>query len=286
MKKIVLIGVPSDFGANIIGAREGPTQLRKILLPMLNKQSVDYADCGDVVVPISKRETKIGAKNINQIRSVCKNFLQLNKAHMPDRFPVVIGGDHSIVSCLIAELSLKKELGLIWFDAHGDYNTPQTSPSGNVHGMPLNDISNGSLQNLLQLKTRLIPQKNIVLFGVRDLDPDEDKMLRASRITVIRMDFIKKNGVSKSLRKAIRTAKRTDGFHMSFDVDVIDPSVAPGVSTPVMGGFTKVEVLEFADLLSKEENLRSLDIVELNPRLDDGNRTSQIVSEMIMQLIR
>ena len=251
MKTISIIGVPSDFGANKPGSRFAPTKIKNVLIPWLIKKKIHYIDYGNVDVPTTHIQKKGKTKNIKQLQATCQKFLKVKHCSLDQCFPIILGGDHSIVSCVFGEISYQKKLGLIWFDAHGDFNTPKISPSGNVHGMVLNDISRGTLHSLLHMKGRLVKEKNIVLFGVRDLDPDEDKLLEKSKITIFSMKKIRKMGLQKALKQALnKVSKGTDGFHISFDIDVIDPSAAPGVSTPVKGGLTKTQALAIMKTLA------------------------------------
>lgn len=283
-KQIAIIGVPMDLGANIKGSKHGPKKIRQYLLPFLKKAGVDFIDLGDIKVPKPTQSKDKLRRHMKEIRQVCVNFLSAKKCE--DCFLIVIGGDHSIVSCLMRERTKKKKLGLIWFDAHGDFNTPQTTPSGNIHGMPLAEIAGHTFVTMLDVHTKSVSEKNISMVGVRDLDELERKALKKSKITVFTADKVRKSGIGSVVKRAASIAsKGMDGFHVSVDIDCIDPKWAPGVSTPVKDGLTRKDILLAMRLLGSKRKLDSIDFVELNPKNDKDDKTAKLVVEMIKALI-
>lgn len=283
-KSIAIVGVPSDLGANIVGARYGPNRIRKYLIPLLKKKGIPFKDYGNVPVPKRTKRTDWSKKNILQIKQVCQHFA-LKRDFFRACLPVVLGGDHSIVFCLVKELTMGKKLGLLWFDAHGDFNTVETSPSGNVHGMVLATIHGRTLQHVFDLERALVQERNVAMIGMRDLDYWEEKLLEQSNITVFRMKEVRKHGIRKIVKKALRIATTgTEGFHLSFDVDCFDPKIAPGVSTPVKGGLSKNQVSQALRLFAASGKLHSLDIVEYNPRADTRDKTAKLIAGMIVEI--
>lgn len=281
-KKVIILGIPSCFGGNILGCDLGPRYIRKYLLPLLKKQKVEFVDKGNINVPPYCTMTDPHEKCIKEIKEIYKNLennINKKKIFENSNFPILLGGDHSInLPFIKASAQKHKKLGLIWLDAHGDFNTPEISPSGNVHGMVL-----ASLAGLGPRKS-IISQENICILGVRELDPQEKKLLQKTKITVITMKQIKKTGIKKALQKAIEIASnKTNGFHVSIDLDVFDPTIAPGVGTPVKGGLKKNDLQEITKILKGRP--KSLDVVELYPSQDKQNKTSKLAAKLIQKLI-
>lgn len=284
-KTVALLGVPSDLGANIEGSRFGPSALRRELIPLLRARGIPFEDYGDIDVPERGSPGDLRHKHLNEIRELCQRFLGRIECDPHECFPLVLGGDHSLTTCLVGELSLMRELGLIYLDAHGDFNTPEISPSGNVHGMVISRISGRTLHSILDLKKTFVAERNIVLVGARDLDPEEDKLLRESEVTILGMKTVRRMGIAAAMEQAIAGASRgTEGYHLSFDIDVIDPGFAPGVSTPVPGGIEGEEALEAMRLLGRGP-ISSADFVELNPSRDEDGRTARLAAKLIETLL-
>lgn len=286
-KTIVIIGVPVDLGANIRGARFGPKKIRQYLIPWLEDQGIVYTDLGDVPIPtVSKKIVDEKRRHMDELRHICIDFLKIRKC-LTDCFLIVLGGDHSIVSCLMYELTRKKTLGIIWFDAHGDFNTPETTPSGNIHGMPLAEITGRTVITLPCSHKKSVDEKNVSMVGVRDLDPEEYQNLAQSDITIFHGQDIHQKGIGQVMRRAAMIAGRgKDGFHVSIDIDCIDPRWAPGVSTPVKGGISRKDMLTAMQLLARDKKLDSIDFVELNPKNDRDDKTAKLVVEIIKTLLR
>lgn len=284
-KKVALLGVPSDLGANVAGARYGPDALRRELIPLLRTRGIRFEDCGDVPVPEPGSPGDLSRRHLGEIRQLCVNFLGRIACDPDECFPLVLGGDHSLTTCLVGELSLRHRLGLIYLDAHGDFNTPETSPSGNVHGMVVSRISGRTLHSLLDLKKTFVAERNIALVGTRDVDPEEDELLKGSEVTVLGMKDVRQVGIGAAIGRAIAVASDgTEGYHLSVDLDAFDPAVAPGVSTPVPGGIGLEDAFEAMRLLGRGP-LRSADFVELNPLADEDGKTARLAARLIATLL-
>lgn len=290
-KKLVLLGVPSGLGGNTFGCQEGPAAIRKILLPQLKKRKIIPRDLGDISPPVTCFITDPRAKCIGEIRQTDNLLIKkIRREKVFERamkgqksvLPVLLGGDHSLNYSFILEAKRRLgKIGLIWFDAHADYNTPETTPSGNVHGMVLAGLA------------RKIEQRNICIFGLRDTDPEEKIRLEKSRITVITIEEIRRRGVEKSLQKAVKAvSKNANGIHLSFDLDVFDPTIAPGTGTPVKKGLNSGDLRIIMDTLKncgKAKTCRapiiSADIMELNPLKDKYEKTARLAAEIILGLL-
>jgi arginase len=204
---------------------------------------------------------------------------------------VVLGGDHSIALGSVAGAARDRSLGLIWLDAHGDFNTHQTTPSGNIHGMPLaalcgyGDERLVTLGGMLEGGPRISPQ-NVAIVGVRDLDPAERDLMREAGVTVYSMEAVDRYGIGEVIRRAIDIAVRgTGGIYVSLDLDVVDPMYAPGVGTPVPGGLTYREAHLAAEMLAETGQVVGLDLVEVNPILDRSNASADLAVELALSAL-
>ncbi len=281
-KKLSLLGIPSDLGANVVGARYAPNRIRKFLLPALRKLKVDYVDFGNVPVPSRHTKGQLTKKHLSSIATTCLNLSKHKDCFSDKYFPVVLGGDHSITICYINEIAKGNKIGIIYFDAHGDYNTPGTTPSGNIHGMVLSELAT---EAKMLTPGRVVNPKNIVMISIRDLDREEKRLLRKSRIKVFPSKKVKRLGVEKVMKRAVKIASNgTKGFHLSVDLDAVDPKYAPGVSTPAEGGLSKKEILAAMKLVPSSKVI-SADFVEVNPRRDVNDKTSKLVVQMIKNLV-
>jgi arginase len=281
--KIALLGIPLDLGANVQGSREGPDKIREYLMPLLKKNGITYKDFGNVLIAEDDHpETDPKKKNYGEIEHACVNFLGFEEFIDSD-FPIVLGGDHSVTICFVRSLSTKGKTGLIYFDGHGDFNTPATTPSGNIHGMVITEITSENHGNVLRLVCKYcvnLTESNVVLIGTRDLDKEEADALEKSNVTVFDMEKVKELGIEKIMELAIAIASRgTQQIHLSFDLDVADPIVTPGVSTPVPGGLLKEQV--FKALKTMKGKVTSMDVVEYIPKRDVNGRTGKFAAEII-----
>jgi arginase len=294
-QKIRIIGVPMDLGASRRGVDMGPSALRVAGLQARIKQlGHQVEDIGNIPVK-QPEEMSYGekrAKYLGEIAEACKDLAEaVQKSLEEHMLPLVLGGDHSIAVGSVSGVAAhfrkeeKKQVGFLWLDAHGDMNTPESSPSGNVHGMPLASIMGYGPPELVELmgfKPKVEPQ-NIVLVGIRDLDSQEKKLVKKSGVHVLTMRDIDERGMREVMSDALKYAMDdTDGIAVSLDMDFVDPSDAPGVGTPVRGGVTYREAHLAMEMIADSEAMVSLEIVEINPVIDEHNRTALLGVELVL----
>jgi arginase len=293
-QKIRIIGVPMDLGASRRGVDMGPSALRVAGLQARIKQlGHQVEDIGNISVK-QPEEMSYGekrAKYLAEIADACKDLAAMVEKSLEESLlPVVLGGDHSIAAGTLSGVAAhfkkkEKKIGLIWLDAHGDINTPESSPSGNVHGMPLATAMGYGAAELVELqgfKPKVEPQ-NISLVGIRDLDSQEKKLAKKSGVHVFTMRDIDERGMREVMSDALKYAMDdTDGISVSLDMDFVDPSDAPGVGTPVRGGVTYREAHLAMEMLADTEAMVSLEIVEINPVIDEHNRTALLGVELVL----
>jgi arginase len=293
-QKIRIIGVPMDLGASRRGVDMGPSALRVAGLQARIKQlGHQVEDIGNISVK-QPEELSYGekrAKYLAEIADACKDLSAIvEKSLEESMMPVVLGGDHSIAAGTLAGVAAhfkkkEKKIGLIWLDAHGDINTPESSPSGNVHGMPLATAMGYGATELVELqgfKPKVEPQ-NICLVGIRELDSQEKKLAKKSGVHVFTMRDIDERGMREVMSDALKYAMDdTDGISVSLDMDFVDPSDAPGVGTPVRGGVTYREAHLAMEMIADTEAMVSLEIVEINPVIDEHNRTALLGVELVL----
>ncbi|HVL69255.1 MAG TPA: arginase [Vicinamibacterales bacterium] len=292
MKPVHIIGVPLDLGGNRRGVDMGPSAFRIAgLAERLAALGVPVVDDGDIVTPIP--ETKSAGdprkKYIRDIARVCDRLYRTSLGALHGGgFPLVLGGDHSLAAGSVSATAdfVRRDgqaIGLIWVDAHGDMNTPASSGSGNVHGMPLAALLGpepAELSRIGGFSPKVRPE-HTVLIGIRNLDDREKEIVRDSRVHVFTMKDIDRGGIASVMEQAIALASRgTAGLHVSFDLDVCDPAIAPGVGTPVKGGLDYREAHMVMEMLADCGQLRALDLVEANPILDDRNTTATLGVEL------
>jgi arginase len=292
-----IIGVSLDLGGNRRGVDMGPSAFRIAgLHERLSALGMPVVDDGDLVAPIPEVKS-LGDPSKKYIREIARVCDKLYKASLTalerGGFPLVLGGDHSVASGSVAATAdfvrrQDKPLGLIWVDAHGDMNTPASSTSGNVHGMPLASLLGpepAELSRIGGFSPKVLPE-HTVLIGIRNLDAREKEMVRDSRVRVFTMTDIDRNGIAEVVEQAIAAAgDGTAGIHVSFDLDVCDPSIAPGVGTPVKGGLDYREAHMLMELIADSGLLRALDLVEVNPILDDRNTTAILGVELALSAL-
>jgi arginase len=293
-QKIRIIGVPMDLGASRRGVDMGPSALRVAGLQARIKQlGHQVEDIGNISVKQAE-EMSYGekrAKYLSEIADACKDLgAMVEKSLEESMLPVVLGGDHSIAAGTLSGVAShfkkkEKKVGLIWLDAHGDINTPESSPSGNVHGMPLAAAMGYGATELVELqgfKPKVEPQ-NISLVGIRDLDSQEKKLAKKSGVHVFTMRDIDERGMREVMSDALKYAMDdTDGIAVSLDMDFVDPSDAPGVGTPVRGGVTYREAHLAMEMIADTEAMVSLEIVEINPVIDEHNTTALLGVELVL----
>ena len=291
-KKIRVIGVPLDLGASRRGVDMGPSAVRVAgLEARLEAIGHVVEDAGNVAVAIAeqKKEGSPHAKYLKEIVATCTKHAELVvKTLEAGKTPLVLGGDHSVAAGTVAGVAefyrkQNQRIGLIWIDAHTDINTPETSPSGNVHGMPLAAIMGlgpAELSNIFGFAPKVQPE-NCVLVGVRDIDAVEKENVRKAGVEVFTMRDIDERGMRTVIEEALRMAGRgTAGYHVSLDMDWIDPEDAPGVGTPVRGGATYREAHLAMEIIADHGRMTSFEIVEVNPVIDEHNRTADLAVEL------
>ena len=248
-------------------------------------------DKGDLPAPIpeTRAERDPKKKYIREIARVCqKLYQQVYQSHVEGALPLVLGGDHSLAAGSVGAsadfaASRQQALGLLWVDAHGDMNTPATTLSGNVHGMPLAALLGPEPAELSRIGQRSpkVTADKTVLIGVRNLDDLEKQRIREAKITVFTMKDIDRHGIAVVMKRALAIAtKDTAGVHVSFDLDVCDPTIAPGVGTPVKGGLDYREAHMLMEMVADTGKLMALDLVEINPILDTANQTAILGTEL------
>jgi arginase len=292
-----IIGVPLDLGAGRRGVDMGPSALRIAGLgERVQELGFQVTDKGDLDVPIPETQQP-GDERKKYVRDIARVCTALYQSALESleagALPIVLGGDHSVAAGSVAASAATARrarhlMGLIWVDAHGDMNTPASSTSGNVHGMPLAALLGSEPAELAEIggfAPKVTPE-HTVLIGVRNLDAGEKLRVRDSRVHVFTMKDIDRAGIAAVAEQAIQLAGRgTAGLHVSFDMDVCDPSVAPGVGTAVKGGLDYREAHMVMEMIADSGMLRALDVVEVNPTLDIQNNTAALGTELILSAL-
>ncbi len=286
-KKIQIIGVPMDLGASRRGTDMGPSAMRVAGLGS-ELQRTGYQVMQEIDIPVPSMESRDTdareARFKAEILSVCANLATIVKASLADgAIPLVVGGDHSIAMGSVAGVAAhhreqSESIGLIWFDAHGDMNVPSSSPSGNIHGMPLSHLLGIGDPDLAGIEgfSGKIKADNVALIGIRDLDDRERKIIRESGVRAFTMREIDERGMAAVATEVLEIVNRnTAGFHLSFDVDGCDPSVMPGSGTLVPGGISYREAHLLLEYCADSARMTSMDLVELNPLLDQANISAE-----------
>lgn len=299
LKKVSIIGVPMDFGQQLRGVDMGPAAVRYTgLISKLRALGHEVEDLGDVRIPIRDCDTDICTndetskidtqKYIKEIARVCESIYTVgSRVVKQNKFPLFIGGDHSIAVGTVAAVTQKEPSGLIWIDAHADFNTPQTSPSGNIHGMPLSALLGEGHESLINVGRdgAKIQPENVVLIGQRDIDPGEKERLKKKGMTVFTMRDIDEQGISAVANKTLMKFVHLKRVHLTLDMDALDPVEAPGVGTPVPGGITYREAHLLMEILADSGKVSSMDLVEINPILDVANKTAELAVELTLSVM-
>jgi arginase len=293
-KPIHLIGVPLDLGGNRRGTDMGPSAFRIAgLAEQLTRLGRTVVDKGDIGSPIpeTKGPGDIHKRYVKEIARVCQKLFQTVLASLEQgALPIVLGGDHSLAAGSVAAASVfqqrqGRKLGVIWVDAHGDMNTPATSGSGNVHGMPLAALLGNEPAELARIggEGPAIEPSRTVLVGIRNLDEIEKELVRRSGVHVFTMKDIDRSGIVQVMERALALASEGGaGVHISFDLDVCDPTIAPGVGTAVKGGLDYREAHALMEMAADSGLITSLDLVEVNPTLDVRNATAILGTELAL----
>lgn len=291
--QIDIIGVPIDLGADRRGVDMGPSAIRYAHIQQ-KLESLGYAveDKGNIEVPIAEM-CKINEPKLKYVdcivpmarRTAGAVATSLQAGH----FPLILGGDHSAALGSIHGAAKRRRLGVIWVDAHADFNTPETTPSGNIHGMPLAalcGLGDPRLTALWDEPAPVLDPQRVAVIGARDLDPGEKRNLKQAGVMVMGMEQIDRLGMVQAVEKAIeRISRDVDGIFLSFDMDSLDPRHAPGVGTPVPGGLTYREAHLVCELVAETGKLIGLDLVEVNPILDVQNATAALSVELAVSAL-
>ena len=297
MRPVHIIGVPLDLGGARRGVDMGPSAFRIAGLgdriSELGRAVVDQGDLPSAI-PETQHEVDPTKKYVNEIARVCRGLYEMAlRSHESGALPLVLGGDHSLAAGSVAASAdfvrqmTSYPLGLIWLDAHGDMNTPQTTTTGNVHGMPLAALLGQEPVELASIGSSpsVLPQ-HTVLVGIRNLDEKEKHKIRGSGVHVFTMKDIDREGIATIAERAIAIAAAgTGGIHVSFDMDACDPMHAPGVGTPVRGGLDYREAHLVMELVADSQRLVALDLVEVNPTLDIRNTTAEFGTELALSAL-
>jgi arginase len=298
MPSVHIIGVPLDLGSGRRGVDMGPSAFRIAGLDeRLSALGCAVVDRGDLQTPIPETQERRDErkKYIHDIAAVCETLYERSLLSFEQgALPLVLGGDHSLAAGSVAaaaqwaRVSRTRPIGLLWVDAHGDMNTPSTSPSGNVHGMPLAALLGPEPSELAQIggwSPKVLPG-HTVLLGIRNLDEREKAAVRGSGVHVFTMKDIDRHGIASIAEQAVSLAGAgTAGVHVSFDLDACDPMIAPGVGTPVRGGLNYREAHMLMEIVADSGRLTSLDMVEVNPILDTQNTTAQLGTELVLSAL-
>lgn len=292
--EVAIIGVPIDLGAGRRGVDMGPSAMRYTgLRQRIADLGLTVAELGNLPAPMVETSPAPAPdarlRYLEPIAALCQGLAN-TVGHCVERgqLPLILGGDHSLSIGSAAGSARSRNLGLIWIDAHADYNTATTTPSGNIHGMSLAALTGHGHELLTGLAGRMpaFRPERVALVGARDIDTLERGALRESGIKVFTMHDIDRRGMAVVMEEAIKLITRgTDGFHLSFDLDVVDPGEAPGVGTPVFGGISYREAHLAMEMLATSGGIRSMDLVEVNPILDERNATAELAVELALSAL-
>lgn len=288
-KTIRIIGVPIDLGQKQRGVNMGPSAIRYAgLSNKLKRLGLVLHDSGNLFVPV--RESLSEAEQGNfllSIQQVCQAAYEAGRQAVEDGdIPLFLGGDHSLAIGTIGGVTHREPAGVIWVDAHGDANSEQSSPSGNIHGMPVAALLGEGFPELVNVGrpgAKLVG-RDLVMIGIRDLDSGERQWLRQSGICVYTMRDLDERGMSAVIREGLERLEHRSRIHLSLDMDSLDPNEAPGVGTPSPGGLTYREAQLLMEIVADSGKLSSADVVEINPILDHENRTAQMAVELVASL--
>jgi len=284
---IAIIGVPTDLGQGRRGVDMGPSAIRYAGLQAgLERLGHHVVDRDNVRLPVVE-QLAVGDGRLRYLEGCIASAEGLAERGFDARaqgyIPVVLGGDHSLALGSVAVAARDRAIGVLWVDAHGDFNTAETTPSGNIHGMPLAALCGYGDPRLVDLlyKGPKVDPRHVAVVGARDIDEQEKQLLREAGIAVFTMQRIDRLGLVAVMTQALAVVQEgTDGFHVGFDLDVLDPREAPGVGTPVPGGISYREAHLVMEMIAETGRLTSLDLVEVNPILDQHNITGQLAAEM------
>lgn len=290
MKKVDLIGVQMDLGAATRGVNMGPAAIRYAgVAKGIKELGYQLEDKGDII-PKSEGASSEKMRNYEQVIDAnTKLYHETLASHESGAFPVILGGDHSIAAGSIqATAKHFKNIGIIWVDAHGDWNSPESSESGNMHGMPFSAVCGAGPDCMIDFGQEpvIVDPKHCVQIAGRDIDREERKRMKEYGVTVFSIADVDRMGMPAVIEEAIKIAgEGTEGIHLSFDVDGITPESAPGTGTRVHSGLTLREAFYLVETLYESGKVLALDMVEVNPMLDIRNQTGEIASELILSVL-
>jgi arginase len=286
--------VPVDLGAGRRGVDMGPSAIRYAgLKENLSELGFAVRDLGNIAVPLAEQiEAPSEGEPLRYLdalvtinRLLAEQMIEIRKS---GAFPLILGGDHSLAIGSVAGMAQGRRIGLIWIDAHADFNTAETTPSGNIHGMSVAALTGRGHPALTHLwgEGPALRDTDVALIGLRSIDPLEKEALRASGIHVFTMHDIDRRGMAAVMQEAIaQVSAHTEGFYVSLDLDALDPREAPGVGTPVLGGLSFRETHLALELVADSERMLGLDLVEVNPILDQRNRTAELAVQFALSAL-
>lgn len=285
--KSVVVGAGSDLGVHIDGSKLGPGQLINDIRSFYKGEIVEFIQDPSIIKSRNISDRSKNRYEVNELNE--KVYNEIVDKMKQGYFPITLGGDHSVaIASSLADAKINEDVGIIWIDAHADYNTFETTISGNIHGLPLAAITGYKCEDLrLFHRGEIIQPAKTVIVGARSIDPDEKENLKYSGITVFTTEDIKKEGASEIMRKAFEIAGyKTRGIHISYDLDIIDPEFAPGVSVPEFDGINVEEAMEICDyIIENFDKVSSYDLVELNPLRDVNRKTEQVALNILAKTI-
>lgn len=284
MKNIDIISACSDLGVMVDGASLGP----KVLETYIKDKKIYEISTGKVE---KEREENNKRKNLSEINKFNKKLYQnVREIIQQGKIPLTIGGDHSIaIGSALGAIQEYKKMGIIWFDSHGDFNTLDTTATGNIHGLPLAVVTGFEKRELAPFhQGNFFPCANTVIVGARDIDEWEMPNLKEAGVTIFTTEDIKTQGAEEITKKAIQIAgKNVEGLHISYDIDLIDPELAPGVSVPAENGINLEDAYKIVDtFLTYQEKIKSIDLVEFNPKRDINGETEKIANHILQKIIK
>lgn len=287
-RRIRIFGVPMDLGQQVRGVDMGPSAIRYAgLNRRLRALGHEVDDAGNIEVAVRNRLDQSNTSYASAIAEACNALAEAGAQACKDGVtPVFLGGDHSMSIGSVSGIATAGRTGVMWVDAHADLNTPETSPTGNIHGMPLATLVGKGLPELTGVggEGPKIREEDTVLIGLRDLDPAEQEWLRSGDWIVYTMRDIDERGIAEVVGEALERLSHLDRLHVSFDLDSLEPNEAPGVGTPVRGGLSYREGHLLGEMIGDSGRLTSLDVVEVNPILDGQNRTAEMAVEIVESL--
>lgn len=285
--KITIINAKTDLGVTISGTDLGPSILSNNFKNDKRINKIIDIEKDNINKSYDKADLAKNLDSINKFNEKLYNTVLSEKEN--ESFPITLGGDHSIaIATALASIKKEENLGIIWIDSHGDYNTFETTKTGNIHGLPLSTINNQTGEKLTHFHTgNFYLPENTVIIGGRDIDPWEMPVIKENNVTLFTTEDVKKEGLKTIIEKAIKIASNnTKGIHISYDTDVIDPSIAPGVSIPADNGLNEKEALEITEeLLKHKDKIKSFDLVEFNPTNDIDKKTETLATNILEIII-